>query len=55
MTLHKNTVRKTFPVLKLHCASCAQRTESLLNRQKGVVNASVNYANAHALVEYQPG
>lgn len=55
MTPHKNTVRKTFPVLKLHCASCAQRTESLLNRQKGVVNASVNYANAHALVEYQPG
>jgi Cu2+-exporting ATPase len=54
MKPHKNTVRKTFPVLKLHCVSCAGRTEDLLNRQKGVVNASVNYANAHAVVEYHP-
>jgi Cu2+-exporting ATPase len=55
MEPHKDIVRKTFPVLKLHCASCAKRTEELLNREKGVVNASVNYANANAIVEYQPG
>jgi Cu2+-exporting ATPase len=54
MKPHKDTVRKTFPVLKLHCASCAKRTEDLLNTQKGVVNASVNYANTIAIVEYQP-
>lgn len=55
MKTNKDTVKKTFPVLKLHCASCAKRTEDILNRQEGVANASVNYADANAIVEYNPG
>ena len=55
MKQDKNTIKKTFPVLKLHCASCAKRTEDILNRQEGVVNASVNYASSNAIIEYQPG
>lgn len=54
MKTNKDTVKKTFPVLKLHCASCAKRTEDILNRQEGVVNASVNYASNNAIVEYNP-
>lgn len=48
------TIKKTFPILKLHCAACAKRAEDILNKQEGVINASVNYATTHALVEYQP-
>lgn len=47
-------MKKTFPVLNLHCASCAKRTEDILNRQQGVVKASVNYATTHAVIEYNP-
>lgn len=55
MKTTKDTVKKTFPVLKLHCASCAKRTEDILGRQEGVVSASVNYANANAVVEFHSG
>lgn len=54
MKPNKDTIKKTFPVLKLHCASCAKRTEDILNKQEGVVNASVNYASTSAIVEYNP-
>lgn len=52
MKPHKNSIKKTFPVLKLHCAACAKRTEDILNKQEGVLNATVNYATADAMVEY---
>jgi Cu2+-exporting ATPase len=45
------TVKKSFPVTGLSCASCALSVESMLKAQKGVVNASVNFANSTALVE----
>lgn len=48
------TVKKSFPVLNLSCASCANSTETILAAQAGVVSASVNYANATAQVEYAP-
>ncbi len=48
------TVKKSFPVLNLSCASCANSTETILAAQPGVVSASVNYANATAQVEYAP-
>ena len=54
MKTNKDIVKKTFPVLKLHCASCAKRTEDILNRQEGVANASVNYASENAIIEYHP-
>ena len=48
------TVRKEFPVTGLSCASCAISVESMLKEQKGVLNASVNYANSLAQVEFEP-
>ncbi len=49
-----DTVKKTFPVLNMTCASCASSSQSILENTAGVVNASVNYANATAQVEYIP-
>ena len=49
------TVKKTFPVLNLSCASCANSTETILAAQPGVISASVNYANATAQIAYVPG
>lgn len=49
------TVKKSFPVLQMTCASCAVSVESILKSQKGVVDASVNYANANVSVEFIPG
>ncbi len=36
------------------CASCAVSVESMLKSQPGVVNASVNYANATVSIEFIP-
>lgn len=47
-----NTMKKTFPVLNMSCASCAIRIENILRAQKGVVNASVNFASATGSIEY---
>ena len=49
-----NTVKKTFPVLQMSCASCAISAESIVKGLKGVVNASVNFASATLAVEYLP-
>src|SRR3989338_1247520 len=39
----------------MHCATCAITIEKALKKQKGVVSASVNYANEKAVVEYDEG
>jgi P-type Cu2+ transporter len=49
-----DTVKKSFPVLNMSCASCASSAQSILEHTPGVVNISVNYANATAQVEYVP-
>lgn len=49
------TVKKTFPVTGLSCASCAGSVESMLKAQPGVLNVGVNYANSTASIEYVPG
>lgn len=49
-----DTVKKTFPVLNMSCASCASSSQSILENTPGVVNVSVNYANATAQIEYVP-
>jgi P-type Cu2+ transporter len=48
------TVKKTFPVLEMTCASCAVGVESVLKSQIGIIEASVNYANAKATLEFIP-
>ncbi len=47
-------IKNSYPVTGLSCASCAVSVESMLKAQKGVKNASVNYANSTAIVEYEP-
>ncbi len=48
------TVKGTFPVLEMTCASCAGSVESTVQNQEGVVNASVNFGTANLTVEYLP-
>lgn len=49
-----DTIKQSFPVLNMSCASCASSSESILQNQPGVINVAVNYANGNALVEYIP-
>ena len=48
------TVKKSYPVLNMTCASCASNSQEILKKQVGVISASVNYANATANIEYIP-
>lgn len=49
-----NSVKKTFPVLNMSCASCASSSQSILEHQPGVTSVSVNYTNGLAQIEYIP-
>lgn len=49
------TVKKTFPVLEMTCASCAVSVESILRSTDGVIDAAVNFATATVKVEYIAG
>jgi Cu2+-exporting ATPase len=49
------SIKKSFPVTGLGCASCAIHVENELKAHKGVVNAVVNYANSSAHVEFEGG
>ncbi|MCU7547592.1 heavy metal translocating P-type ATPase [Chitinophagaceae bacterium LB-8] len=48
------TIKKTFPVTGLSCASCAASTESMVKSLPGVINAAVNFASSSLQVEYLP-
>lgn len=48
------TVKKTFPVLEMSCASCAIGVETAIQIQPGIVSASVNFATATVAIEYLP-
>lgn len=49
------SIKKSFPVLNMSCASCAVSSESTLQNVEGVLSATVNYGNGSAFVEYIPG
>ena len=49
------TIRATYPVLHMSCASCAAGVQSVLKKQKGVKDAAVNFAQKTASIEYTPG
>ncbi|MCZ2100235.1 MAG: heavy metal translocating P-type ATPase [Chitinophagales bacterium] len=51
---HVSTVRKTFPVIGMSCASCAASSESIVKIEPGVVDASVNYGTGNLTVVYLP-
>lgn len=44
--------KKTVTVTNMTCAACAGSVERFLNHQEGVANASVNFANEKAVIEY---
>ncbi len=48
------TVKNSFPVLGMTCASCAGSVESIVAFEPGVVSSSVNYATGNLTVEYLP-
>ena len=43
--------KKSFPIIGMHCASCAKLIEKSLSKVPGVKSASVNYASESAIVE----
>jgi Cu2+-exporting ATPase len=47
-------IKRSFPVMDMGCVACAGRVDKILNRQNGVLSASVNYALAMATIEYNP-
>jgi len=49
------TLRRTFPVTGMTCASCVSSVESMLLAQPGMLNAAVNLATNTVQVEYVPG
>nr|WP_322625523.1 heavy metal translocating P-type ATPase [uncultured Flavobacterium sp.] len=48
------TLKKTFPVLNMSCASCAASSQEVLAMQLGVVSVTVNYANGNGTIEFIP-
>jgi Cu2+-exporting ATPase len=50
----QKSIKKQFPVTGMSCASCAINVESMLNKQAGVVKASVNLASQIATLEFKP-
>jgi P-type Cu2+ transporter len=48
------TIKQTFPVNGMSCASCAVSAETIVAAQPGVMKAAVNFANASLQVEYIP-
>ena len=48
-----NQVKKTFPIVGMHCASCAKLIERSLSKVPGVLSCSVNYASESAFVDVQ--
>ena len=41
---------KSFPIIGMHCASCAKLIERNLQKVPGVIGAAVNYASEQATV-----
>ncbi|SMG51117.1 heavy metal translocating P-type ATPase [Sphingobacterium psychroaquaticum] len=48
------SVKKTFPVLGMTCASCAGSAESIVAQAPGVLQAAVNFATGNLTVEFSP-
>jgi Cu+-exporting ATPase len=49
------SLKKTYPIIGMHCASCAKLIEKRLQKVPGVVSASVNYGNEQAFLEIGDG
>ncbi len=49
------TTKKTFPIVGMHCASCANLIERSLSKVPGVLSCAVNYGSESATVELESG
>ncbi len=47
-------VTKEFPVIGMHCASCAKNIERVVKKVPGVKGISVNYATERGMLSYDP-
>jgi Cu+-exporting ATPase len=45
-------IRDTLTISGMTCAACAKRIEKIAGKQKGVINATVNFATEKLTVEY---
>jgi Cu+-exporting ATPase len=45
------TQKKSFPIVGMHCASCAKLIERRLSKVPGVISSTVNYGNETAYLE----
>jgi Cu+-exporting ATPase len=45
-------IKKSFPIVGMHCASCAKLIERSLAKIPGVTSSAVNYASESAVVEF---
>ena len=54
-TDNTKTIKQTFPVLGMSCASCASSAQTIVEHEPGVVSASVNFGTGNLTVEYQSG
>lgn len=50
--MENNIEKKNLPVLNMYCAACANSAQKVLQKQKGVASASVNFATETAQIEY---
>lgn len=48
-----NIVKKTFPVLNIHCAGCVNNVEKTVRKLAGVIEASVNFATNTLTISYE--
>lgn len=49
--LNSMTIKKSFPIVGMHCASCAKLIERKLSRVSGVTSSAVNYGSEQATIE----
>lgn len=52
--LNKKLTKKSFPIVGMHCASCANLIERKLLKVPGVVSCNVSYASEQVMVETDP-
>jgi copper chaperone CopZ len=46
-------IKKSFPIVGMHCASCAKLIERSISKVPGVISCAVNYGSESAVVELQ--
>src|SRR5690554_3470707 len=55
MNPDSSTLQKAqYPVLGMSCAACATSAQSIVQKEEGVEEASVNYASGYLQLRYDP-